>query len=85
MVTAWEMLYKWGKRALMDLTKRYIPKRNDYVRVKGKPHSYVVLDVRSNPKTVDVRTSAAPVILYYNVAWSKLSYLPKSHPPKTEN
>jgi hypothetical protein len=53
---------------------KYVPKMNDPVRLKGRPDPYVVLIVRSGKKTADVRTGAGPVILYYDVPWSKLSY-----------
>jgi hypothetical protein len=53
----------------------YVPKINDPVRVKGRPDPYVVLIVRFGKKTADVRTGAGPAILYYDVPWSKLSYL----------
>lgn len=67
----------------MASPKKYVPKRNDPVLVNGKPNRYVVLMVRSGRKTADVRTAAGPVILYYDVPWSKLSLLgeePRSFP-----
>jgi hypothetical protein len=54
---------------------KYVPKINDPVQVKGRLDRCVVLIVRSGKKTADVRTGAGPVILYYDVPWSKLSYL----------
>jgi hypothetical protein len=53
--------------------KRYVPKMNDPVLVKGKPNRYVVVVVRAGTKTADVRSAAFPVILYYDLPWSKLS------------
>jgi hypothetical protein len=53
--------------------KRYVPKADDLVLVKGKPNRYVVVGARAGTKTADVRTAAGPVILYYDVAWPKLS------------
>jgi hypothetical protein len=53
--------------------KSFVPKANDPVLVQGKPNEYVVLVVRAGSKTADVRTAAGPVILYYDVSWSKLS------------
>jgi hypothetical protein len=58
--------------------KRYVPKMNDPVRIKGKPNRYVVVVVRVSTKTVDVRTAAFPVILYYDLPWSTLSYSAES-------
>jgi hypothetical protein len=62
----------------MANSKRYVPKMNDPVLVKGKPNKYVVLVVRAGTKTADVRTAAFPVILYYDLPWSRLSYLAES-------
>ncbi|MGA2020436.1 MAG: hypothetical protein ABSH02_07590 [Candidatus Sulfotelmatobacter sp.] len=70
---------------------KYVPKINDSVLVKGKPNRHVVVIVRSGNKTADVRTEAGPVILYYDVPWSKLSYLdanqktPVASTPKQRN
>jgi hypothetical protein len=47
---------------------------NDPVLIKGKPNKYVVVVVRPGTKTADVRTAAFPVILYYDLPWSSLSY-----------
>ncbi len=54
-----------------------MPKMNDAVLVKGKPARCVVVFVRANKKTADVRTAVGPIILYYELSWSKLSYLEK--------
>jgi hypothetical protein len=59
----------------MASPNKYVPKINDPVLVQGRPNRYVVIIVRSGKKTADVRTGAGPVILYYDVPWSKLSYL----------
>lgn len=58
----------------MPNRKRYVPKMNDPVLIKGKPNKYVVVVVRPGTKTADVRTAAFPVILYYDLPWSSLSY-----------
>jgi hypothetical protein len=59
----------------MEDRKKYIPKMNDSVLLKGLPIPHVVLLVRPGKRTADVRTSTGPVILYYDVPWSKLSLL----------
>jgi hypothetical protein len=64
----------------MVVHREYVPKRNDCVLVKGKPNSYVVLVVRTATRTVDLCTSIPPVILYYNVPWTSLSYLSEEVP-----
>ncbi len=57
----------------MEDREKYIPKMNDSVLLKGLPIPHVVVLVRPGKRTADVRTSAGPVILYYDVPWSKLS------------
>lgn len=59
----------------MAKPNQYVPKINDPVLLKGRRDRYIVIIVRSGKKTADVRTGAGPVILYYDVPWSKLSYL----------
>jgi hypothetical protein len=59
----------------MAKPKKYVPKINDPVLVKGKPIPSMVVMVRPGTRTADVRTAAGPVILYYDVPWSKLSLL----------
>jgi len=58
----------------MAKARKYIPNVNDPVRVKGKADHYSVVIVRRGKKTADVRTTVGPVILYYDVPWSNLSF-----------
>jgi hypothetical protein len=58
--------------------KCYIPKMNDPVLVKGKPYKYGDVVVHAGTKTADVRTPVFPVILYYDLPWSRLSCLVES-------
>jgi hypothetical protein len=57
----------------MENRTRYIPKMNDSVLLKGLAIPHIVVMVRPRKRTADVRTSIGPVILYYDVPWSKLS------------
>ena len=58
----------------MASSKKSVPKINDVVLVEGKPTQCVVIIVYVGAKTVDVRTAAGPVILYYDVPWAKLCW-----------
>jgi hypothetical protein len=64
-----------GKLYAMAKASKYVPNVNDSVLVKGKADRYSVVMVRRGKKTADVRTIVGPVILYYDVPWSNLSYL----------
>jgi hypothetical protein len=59
----------------MAKATKYVPSINDPVLVKGKVDPYSVVIVWPSRKTAAVRTMVGPVILYYDVPWSKLSYL----------
>jgi hypothetical protein len=67
-----------GKLYPMANQKSYVPKMGDPVLVRGMRNKYVVLVARSGTRTADVRTATVPAILYYNLPWSKLSYLDES-------
>jgi hypothetical protein len=58
----------------MASSKKCIPKINDVVLVEGKPTQCVVIIGHVGAQTVDGRTAAGPVILYYDVPWAKLCW-----------
>jgi len=57
----------------MPRNKEYVPRPNDHVFLKGAIGRFIVAIVDAKRRTAGVRTAAGPVVLYYDVAWSKLS------------
>jgi hypothetical protein len=57
----------------MDTESR-APKQNDTVMVEGRAGLFVVTGIDSTNKTVEVRTSSAPLVVVKDVPWADLSY-----------
>jgi hypothetical protein len=63
----------------MERSKQYVPNVNDLVLLKGAMGHFAVTIVNARKRTAGVRTAAGPMILYHDVAWSKLSSLEQSN------
>jgi hypothetical protein len=51
----------------------YVPRVNDLVLLEHNDSRLIVVHVDANRKTAAVQTIAAPVVLYENMPWSRLS------------
>ena len=63
----------------MPRNKEYAPKVNDHVLLESAIGMFIVTIVDAKRRTAGVRTVTGHGILYYDVAWSKLSALNESH------